>query len=200
MSLAAMLLTTALATGATCAEAHPRLPAIALTLGAREQRVDFARRAACWEPAGGAPERALVLALPAASVRTKLVFTLPVSDGRVLAAALLGPLDHDEVEARGFGRFDRRAQAYTHTWHLPPSTRPRRILVRIDRERLGGAQTELRARRQQALPFPLSLAAPVNFAFGVEDTRAVRYAEHGTLRVRWVAAAPVPLAARDRRR
>ncbi len=200
MSLVAVIALHAATTAAACVADSARLPAVALAAppAGREQRIDFARRAACWAQSDGGDTPALVLELAPAAQRTKLVVTLPIKRDAVLAARLLDPSAAEADADRGFDRFDRRAESYTHTWYLPPSTDTRRIVLTVDAARVGGSQTELRARSQKALPFPLSLAAPVNFEFGVEDTDSVRYADAGEVRVRWTAAAPPPIERRKR--
>jgi hypothetical protein len=201
MSIASVLALHAALAASSCVADPARLPTIALAAppAAREQRIDFERRAACWTEAPGRDTRALVFELAPAAQRSKLVITLPIAGDAVLAARLLDPGASGADADRGFDRFDRRAESYTHTWYLPPSTDARRIVLTIDATRVGGSQSELRARSQKALPFPLSLAAPVNFEFGVEDTDSVRFAEAGEVRVRWLAAAPPPIKPSRRR-
>jgi hypothetical protein len=195
MSLASVFALHAALAASSCVADPARLPAVAMAAppAGREQRIDFGRRAACWTDAQGRETRALVLDLAPAAQRSKLVITLPIDGDAVLAARLFEPAASGADADRGFDRFDRRAESYTHTWYLPPSADARRIVLTIDAVRVGGSQSELRARSQKALPFPLSLAAPVNFEFGVEDTDRVRFAEAGEVRVRWTAAAAPPI-------
>lgn len=200
MSLATVIALHAAVAASSCAADPARLPAVALAAppAGREQRIDFERRAACWTDAQGRDTRALVLELEPSAQRSKLVITLPIEGDAVLAARMLDPAATGPDAERGFDRFDRRAESYTHTWYLAPSAAPRRIVLTVDAARVGGSQSELRARSQKALPFPLSLAAPVNFEFGIEDTDSVRYADAGEVRVRWTVAAPPPIERRKR--